>query len=108
MSTVTKSDIVERVKDATGLPRGDSLALVESLLDIVKSSVMGGESLKILGFGTFQVRGKSARKGRNPQTQEALVIRERKVLTFKASLLLRQALNAERNDSGRPVRPRGR
>jgi len=106
MSTVTKSDIVERVKDATGFPRADSVDLVESLLDILKNTVLSGDSVKVAGFGTFQVKKKSARKGRNPQTKAPLLISQRQVLTFKPSLLLRRALNPE--PGARPVRPKGR
>lgn len=100
MNTLTKADLVERVKDATGLPRADSVAVVEQLLAVVKTTLTEGESLKVAGFGTFQVRRKAARKGRNPQTAEPMMISERSVVSFKPSRLLRAALN--------PVNPKGR
>jgi len=90
--TITKADIVERVRDVTGLSWAESGNLLEALLEAMKVTLEAGENLKISGFGTFQVRSKAARRGRNPQTSASLVIPRRKVLTFKPSHVLRHAL----------------
>lgn len=94
--TLTKADIVEAARDQTGLSWGDASALVEGLLEAMKVALAGGDSLKISGFGSFLVRVKRARRGRNPQTAEQITITPRRVLTFKPSLVFRQALNRAR------------
>jgi integration host factor subunit alpha len=66
---------------------------VESVFDIMKSCLERGEKLKISGFGNFVVKDKKARRGRNPQTGDAIEISARKVLTFKSSQVLRKTLN---------------
>ena len=104
METVTKSDIVDRLRDVTGLPRSDSSVLVDALLDLMRDNFFAGRSIKLPGFGTFQVRQKAARLGRNPQTRGPIVIQPRQVLSFKPSLVLRQSLNSDRKDG----RSRGR
>ncbi len=90
--TVTKAEIVERVRDATGLGWAESGTILEAVFDTMKETLAGGENIKISGFGTFEVRTKAARRGRNPQTAAAIVIPRRRVLTFKASQVLRQEL----------------
>lgn len=90
--TLTKSRIVEGVRTATGLPRTESSDLVEALVDVLKDALEQGESIKISGFGSFLVRTKTARLGRNPQTGEAITLPRRRVLTFKPSRLLRDAM----------------
>lgn len=92
--TLTKSRIVEGVRAATGLPRTESSDLVEALVDVLKDALEQGESIKISGFGSFLVRTKSARLGRNPQTGESITLPRRRVLTFKPSRLLRDAMSA--------------
>lgn len=92
--TLTKAHIVERVRDATGLPWSESSDLVEAVLETMKDTLEAGTNLKISGFGSFVVRQKSARRGRNPQTSERIVISRRTVLTFKPSVVLRDDLNA--------------
>lgn len=67
--------------------------MMESVFAIMKESLETGESIKVSGFGNFEVKQKEARRGRNPQTGEAITIEARKVLTFKPSTLLRQAVN---------------
>ena len=92
-ATLTKQHVVERVRDVTGLPWTESADLVEAVLDVMKETLEGGTNLKISGFGSFVLRQKSARRGRNPQTAERIVIARRTVLTFKPSVVLREALN---------------
>lgn len=93
--TVTKAQMVERVRDVTGLGWTESGDLLEAVLESMKETLESGENIKISGFGTFLVRSKSPRRGRNPQTAAAIVIPKRKVLTFKPSQVLRQALNPD-------------
>jgi len=90
---VTKADIVERVAKGNGFSKDESLDLVESVLSIIKDTVASGETLKISGFGSFIVREKNDRRGRHPRTGERITIEARKVLTFKASLVLKDAMN---------------
>ena len=90
---MTKADIVEKIHTSTGLSKKDSAEMMESVFAIMKESLEAGESIKVSGFGNFEVRQKADRKGRNPQTGEAITIAARKVLTFKPSTKLRQAIN---------------
>jgi integration host factor subunit alpha len=90
---MTKADLIELVYDEVGLSKQDSADIVESFLDIIKEPLEQGENLKLSGFGSFNIRDKRARRGRNPQTGEAITITPRRVLTFKASNVLRDQLN---------------
>ena len=90
---MTKADIVDRVAEKTGFIKKDSVELVELVFGILKDTLEGGENIKIAGFGNFEVREKSDRRGRNPQTGEELIIEARRILTFKASAVLKQKLN---------------
>ncbi len=90
---MTKADIAEKVHTTTGLSKKDSAAMMESVFAIMKESLEAGETIKISGFGSFVVNQKNARRGRNPQTGEAITIEARKVLTFKPSSVLREAIN---------------
>ena len=90
---MTKADIVEKIHTTTGLSKKDSGEMLESVFAIMKESLEAGESIKVSGFGNFEVKQKDARRGRNPQTGETITIEARKVLTFKPSTLLRQAVN---------------
>ena len=82
---MTKADLVEIVFEKVGLSKKEAQDIIEIIFDMIKHAFVGGESVKIPGFGTFNVRQKAARRGRNPQTGEELTIAPRKVLTFKAS-----------------------
>lgn len=90
---MTKADIVEKIHTATGLSKKDSAELMESVFDIIKSTLESGETIKVSGFGSFVINQKDARRGRNPQTGEAMTIAARRVLSFKPSNILRQAIN---------------
>lgn len=98
--TVTKAQMVERVRQVTGLGWTESGDMLEAVLESMKETLEAGENIKISGFGSFVVRAKSPRRGRNPQTSQAIVIPKRKVLTFKPSQVLRQALNPGVPDDG--------
>ena len=91
--TMTKADLVERVYEQVGFSKKEAAEVVESVFETMKQSLEQGEKIKISGFGNFLVREKAARRGRNPQTSEALVIPSRRVLVFKPSQVLKAALN---------------
>lgn len=92
---MTKTDLVEKIQASIGLSRKDAAAMLESVFTIMKESLEAGETIKISGFGSFVVSQKAARRGRNPQTGEAITIEARKVLTFKPGSVLRDAINGE-------------
>ncbi len=93
---MTKADVVEAVSDRCGFSKKESIDLVENVFSLIKGCLERGEDLKISGFGKFEVKQKKPRRGRNPQTGEALEISARKVLSFKPSQLLRAAVNGEK------------
>ena len=90
---LTKSDIVEQVNNELGLPRKQSIEMVESLLEIIKSTLASGDDVLVSGFGKFCVKEKAERKGRNPATDEDLMLPARRVVTFKCSDMLRERVN---------------
>jgi len=90
---VTKADIAEKIQAVASLSKQESSDLLESLLSIMKDTLEAGEKLKIAGFGNFEVKQKSDRRGRNPQTGEAITIGARRILTFKPSNVLKAAIN---------------
>jgi integration host factor subunit alpha len=90
---MTKADIVERVYERVVFPKRESYEIVESAFELIREELRQGGKVKIAGFGNFSVREKKSRKGRNPQTGEEIEIPARKVLTFKPSNILRDALN---------------
>lgn len=90
---MTKADIVEKIHTKTDLNKKDSSDLVEAVFNSIKETLESGENLKISGFGSFEVKQKADRRGRNPQTGETITISARKVLAFKPSTVLRQAIN---------------
>lgn len=90
---MTKADIVEKVQAGTGMTKREATEMVEAVFSIMKSTLESGETLKISGFGRFEVKQKANRRGRNPQTGESITIEARRILTFKPSNLLRDAIN---------------
>ena len=93
---MTKADIVENVYEKVGgFSKKEAAEIVETVFDTIKETLERGEKIKISGFGNFVLRDKRQRQGRNPQTGEPITITERRVLNFKASQLLKQALNGE-------------
>src|SRR5262250_1672700 len=91
--TMTKADIVERIYDRVGFSKKEATEVVESIFEVVKRRLEQGEKVKVSGFGNFVVNEKRPRKGRNPQTGEEIVITGRRVLTFKASQVLKKTMN---------------
>ena len=90
---MTKADIVETIYERVGFSKKESAELVETIFEVIKEALVNGEKVKFSGFGNFIVREKNARKGRNPQTGEEIQLAARRVLTFKPSLVLKNALN---------------
>ena len=90
---MTKKDITEKIHIATGLSKMESFNMIEALFSIMKSTLESGENLKITGFGNFVLKQKQVRLGRNPQTGETITLEARRVLTFKPSNMLREAVN---------------
>ena len=90
---LTKDALVTRLQTQIGMTKPESRQIVERLFAIMKSTLADGEDLLISGFGTFLVRQKNARRGRNPQTKEALMLRARQVVVFKTSGVLREKIN---------------
>ena len=90
---LTKENIINCVYNQVGLSKSKSRVVIESLLEIMKRTLEGGEDILISGFGKFEVKKKSARRGRNPQTTEDLQLRARKVVVFKTSGVLRKKIN---------------
>jgi integration host factor subunit alpha len=90
---MTKADIVEKIYEKVGFSKKESAELVETVFDLIKSTLEEGDKIKIAGFGNFVVKEKSDRRGRNPQTGEEITIVARKILTFKPSQVLKSAIN---------------
>jgi integration host factor subunit alpha len=91
---MTKADIIENVYEKLGVySKKEAAQIVERVFDVVKDALSDGEKLKISGFGNFVVRPKQKRVGRNPKTGDRITITARRVLTFKPSQVLKNALN---------------
>ncbi len=92
--TLTRMDLSEAVFREVGLSRNESAELVEAVLTHMSDSLVAGEQVKISSFGTFSVRDKAARVGRNPKTGEEVPIQPRRVLTFRPSHLMKERVAA--------------
>lgn len=99
-STVTRAQLSEAVYQEVGLSRNESAELVENVLDEISDTLVRGETVKISSFGSFSVRQKGERKGRNPKTGEEVPIKPRRVLVFRASNVLKQRINRTQNPAG--------
>ena len=92
--TLTKADLVQKVyKNHDNLTKAQATQAVEALLTTMKNCLASGEELLISGFGKFNVKDKNARRGRNPQTGQELILEPRRVITFKPSGILRAKIN---------------
>ena len=91
--TLTKNDLVKALAKENVFEKKQSLEIVETLLEIIKSKLASGEDVLVSGFGKFCVHKKRERRGRNPQTDEFMMLRPRRVVTFKCSKKLRQKIN---------------
>ena len=94
--TLTKAHIVDAVIEANGLTRRKSVETIETLLELIKSTLESGEDVLISGFGRFCAKQKAERRGRNPATGRDMKLAPRKVVTFKWSGMLKNKLNSKK------------
>ena len=96
---MTKAEIVQAIYSRVGgFSKKESADIVDLVFEMMKDTLGRGEKIKVSGFGNFVLRDKRQRPGRNPQTGDPIKISERRVLTFKASQILKQALNAKEKE----------
>jgi integration host factor subunit alpha len=93
--TLTRAHLSEAVYQEVGLSRNESADLVERVLEEIAASLLKGETVKLSSFGTFAVRQKGGRVGRNPKTGEEVPIKPRRVLVFRPSHVLKDQINAQ-------------
>ena len=91
--TLTRADLSEAVHRQIGLSRSESADLVKSMLDMMSEHLIDGETVKLSSFGTFLVRAKNGRVGRNPKTGEEVPITPRRVLVFRPSQVMKNVIN---------------
>ncbi len=92
---LTKKDIIDQMQAELGFLRNKSVEITESLLELIKATLESGDDVLVSGFGKFCVKEKKARKGRNPATGEDLMLKPRRVVTFKWSGKLRQKVDGK-------------
>ena len=90
---MTKVDIVEGINEKVGFSKKETAKIVDYIFDIIKDTLIKEDKIKIFGFGNFVVRKKRSRRGRNPQTGNAIEITARRILAFKPSQVLKGSLN---------------
>ena len=91
--SLTKADIIESVHQQLGFPQKKSTEMVEQLIETIKSTLASGDDVLVSGFGKFCVNEKNERRGRNPATGDEMMLRPRRVVTFKCSGKLRKKVN---------------
>ena len=96
--TLTRADLSEAVQRSVGLSRTESAELVETTLELISQALVNGDNVKLSSFGTFMVRQKSGRMGRNPKTGEEVPIDPRRVLVFRPSQSMKAKVNGETQD----------
>ncbi len=92
--TLTKNQITDNIQNKLQISKTEAYEIMEELLEIIKNTIENGNSLMISGFGKFSVNEKKARKGRNPATNQEMMLAERRVVTFKCSGQLRKIINS--------------
>ena len=90
--TITKNKLIEMLHDEVGLNKREAKEFIEMFFESLKKNLEDGNDIKISGFGNFTLRDKNARPGRNPKTGEEVLIKERRVVTFKSGLKLKNKL----------------
>ena len=100
--TLTRADLAEAVHEEVGLTRQDCAGLVERTLDLIADALQDGEIVKLSGFGVFQVREKRARMGRNPKTGEPAAIDPRRVISFRASQVMKMRIESAHREPEEP------
>ncbi len=101
--TITRAQLTEAVYQEVGLSRNESADLVESVLAEMSDALIRGEMVKLSSFGSFQVRGKGQRMGRNPKTGEEVPILPRRVLVFRPSHVLKKRINDDPGAASEPM-----
>ena len=91
--TLTKAELIEAIAEQNGFTRAKSSETVETILELIKSSFESGEDVLISGFGKFCVKEKRERRGRNPSTGGDMLLRQRRVVSFRCSGILRKKIN---------------
>lgn len=94
--TLTRADLSDAVYQEIGLSRAESMQMVEAVLDIMSDAIVAGQNVKLSSFGSFIVRSKGGRVGRNPKTGQEVPIEPRRVLTFRPSQVMRDTINQGR------------
>ena len=94
MKTITRADVAETIYEEIGLSRKDSNDILDIMLDEIVKELSNGNDVKLSSFGTFSLRDKKERSGRNPKTGVAAVISSRRVISFKPSQTMRKIINA--------------
>jgi integration host factor subunit alpha len=92
---MTKAIIINAIHQELGLPKNRSAELLELLLELIKNKLEDGEDVLISGFGKFCVKKKNPRRGRNPATGDDMILKQRRVITFRCSHLLRKKINED-------------
>jgi len=90
---VTKADIVKAVYERVGLSKSESASIVDDLFEVIRATLERGEDVKLSGFGHFVLRNKNERIGRNPKTGVEIMITPRRVVTFRASPIMKKRMN---------------
>jgi integration host factor subunit alpha len=91
--TLTKADIIDRIYNNTDLTKSRATKALEDLLETIKAALENGEDVLITGFGKFCVKEKKERRGRNPATDEDLMLERRRIVTYRCSSVMRKRLN---------------
>ena len=93
--TLTKAHLLEMLHEQLGLNKRKAKDYIEAFFEVISSQLVEGQDVKISGFGNFEIRSKSARPGRNPRTGEPVQIPPKRVVTFKASAMLKDQINKD-------------
>jgi integration host factor subunit alpha len=92
-NNLTRKELAEAIAEQLGYPRSSCAEIVDSFFSTVKAALMEGKPIKIVHFGTFSLRDKNPRNGRNPRTGESILIKKRQMVSFKPSKILREQVN---------------
>lgn len=92
-SNLTRKDLAEAISNQLGYPQSSCADIVDSFLDAMKQALLEGETIKLVHFGTFSIRDKAPRRGRNPRTGESITIKKRQTVSFRPSKKLREQIN---------------
>jgi len=93
-NNLTRKELAETLSNQLGYSKSSCALIVDSFLDIMKDALLSGEPIKLVHFGTFSIRDKSPRKGRNPRTGETITIKKRQTVSFRPSKKLRALVNS--------------